>query len=96
MYSLQRGLMPVEQKLKTNRIFGQNLRMLRNKNHLTQEEVAAKLQLYGEDISRSVYAQMECGTYNIRISALAALKEIFHASYDEFFTGLDPSCGSTH
>ncbi|MCI8491363.1 MAG: helix-turn-helix transcriptional regulator [Lachnospiraceae bacterium] len=79
----------MNQKLKINKAFGQNLRSLRNKNHLTQEEVAAKLQLYGEDTSRSVYAQIECGSYNIRISELVALKEIFHASYEDFFAGME-------
>lgn len=44
-----------------------------------------KLQLLGQDISRSIYAQMECGSYNIRITELVALKEIYDISYDEFF-----------
>ena len=36
-----------------------------------------------------MYAQMEQGTYSIRISVLAALKAIFKLeSYDEFFRGL--------
>ena len=61
---------------------------MRKANKLTQEQVVAKLQLLNIDISRSAYAQMECGTYNIRISELAALKQIFHVDYNDFFEGI--------
>lgn len=77
------------EKIKVNAQFGNNLRSLRKKNHLTQENVVAKLQLLGQDISRSAYAQIECGTYNIRVTELVALKEIYHACYDDFFRGID-------
>lgn len=50
-----------------------------------QEEIVAKLHLKNQDISRSAYAQMECGTYNIRISELVALEEIYNIPYDDFF-----------
>ena len=40
-------------------------------------------------LSRGMYAQMEQGTYNIRISVLVALKDIYQLkSYDDFFQGL--------
>lgn len=79
----------MSQKIKTNKQFGLNLRKLRKKNKLTQEQVAAKLQILGFDMSRSVYAQIECGTYNIRITELAALKNIFSTTYDSFFEGIE-------
>lgn len=75
----------MNQKIKVNSKFGANLRQLRKKNHLTQEQVVAKLQLLDLDISRSAYAQIECGTYNIRVTELVALKHIFQATYDDFF-----------
>ena len=41
------------------------------------------------DVSREMYAQMEAGTYNIRVSILKALKEIYKLdSYDTFFQGI--------
>ena len=41
------------------------------------------------DVSREMYAQMEAGTYNIRVSILKALKEIYKLdSYDDFFQGI--------
>ncbi len=68
---------------------GANIRKLRLASKLTQDEVAAKLQLMGCDLSRSVYSQIECGTYNIRVNELVALSRIFHADYNAFFDGID-------
>lgn len=79
----------MSQKIKTNNQFGLNLRKLRKQNKLTQEQVVAKLQILGFDMSRSIYAQIECGTYNIRVTELAALKDIFSATYDSFFEGIE-------
>lgn len=78
------------QKLKPDLDIGKNIQDLRIKNGLTQEEVAAKMQVLGCDISRVIYARMENCTYNIRISELCALKIIFKAEFDDFFKGLVP------
>lgn len=75
--------------LPNNRIFGQNIRIIRKAAGLTQEQTAAKLQLRGHDISRSVYAQIECGMRNIHVEEIAALKQIFDVPYDAFFAGLE-------
>lgn len=74
----------MDQKIKTTPSFGANLRQLRLEHGYTQEQLVAKLQLLNQNISRSIYAQMECGSYNIRISELIALKEIYNVSYDAF------------
>lgn len=79
----------MSQKIKTNSQFGLNLRKLRKQNKLTQEQVVAKLQILGFDMSRSIYAQIECGTYNIRVTELAALKDIFSTTYESFFEGIE-------
>jgi transcriptional regulator with XRE-family HTH domain len=52
---------------------------------LNQEQVVAKLQLKGLETSKSSYSQIECGTYNIRISELVALAEFFQVDYNAFF-----------
>ena len=52
---------------------------------LNQEQVVAKLQLKGLETSKSSYSQIECGTYNIRISELVALSEFFQGDYNAFF-----------
>lgn len=76
-------------KLKQDVSIGDNLRRLRKNARLSQEEVAAKLELMGHSISREIISQMELGRYSIRISVLMALKQIYHvSSYDEFFKDL--------
>lgn len=67
---------------------GNNLRELRNSVNLTQEQVVAQLQVRNLSTTRSIYSQMEAGTYNIRISELIALAEIFHTDYNTLFKGL--------
>lgn len=76
------------QKLKQDIAIGGNIRALRLKSGYTQEQVIAKLQLRGIDISRSIYSQIECGTYNIKISELIALSEVFGVDYNAFFLNL--------
>jgi transcriptional regulator with XRE-family HTH domain len=78
----------MEQKLKQDLRLGPNIRKYRLQSHMTQEQVTAKMQLMGINISRSIYSQIEGGTYNIRVSELAAMKEIFKVNYDSFFEGI--------
>jgi transcriptional regulator with XRE-family HTH domain len=77
------------QKLRNQPSFGNNIRNIRKSCNMTQEYVVTKLQLMNQNISRSIYSQIECGTYNIKISELVALKKIFHVEYSEFFNNLD-------
>lgn len=77
----------VDQKVKQDFCIGANLRQLRNQAGLTQEQVAARLQVVGIDMSRDFYAHIESGDYNIRVSELSALRQIFQCSYDDIFRG---------
>lgn len=79
----------MSQKIKQDISIGNNIRKLRKKSHLTQEQVIARMQLKGIKISRSSYSQIECGTYNIRVSELVALAELFNVDFNEFFKGLN-------
>jgi len=54
----------------------------------TQEGIAAQMQLYGCAITGDIYAKMEQGKYNIRISELLVLKEIFRCEWEAFFEDL--------
>lgn len=67
---------------------GSNIRKFRKKNNLTQEQTVARMQLLGLEISRSSYSQLECGLYNIKVSELLALCEIFHVNIEDFFDGM--------
>ena len=75
----------MSQKPKQDISIGSTILKLRKKAGLTQEQVVAKLQLKGLETSRSSYSQIECGTYNIRISELVALAEFFQVDYNAFF-----------
>ena len=49
------------------------------------------MQLMGCRIALITYSKMERNHYNIRISELVALKQIFELdSFDAFFDGLEP------
>lgn len=78
----------MSQKMKQDIHIGGNIRRLRKQANLTQEQVTAHLQLQGIEISRSSYSQIECGTYNIRISELIALADFFQVDYNAFFENL--------
>jgi len=75
------------EKIRQDINLGRNIRTLRRGAHLTQEQVVARLREYGIAISRSIYSQMECGRYNVRVSELAAFSEIFDVDYNAFFQG---------
>ena len=64
---------------------GNNLRRLRQRKKLTQEQVAAKLQVRGCDVTRSALAKIEAGQRHVYVDELKALREIFDVSYEELF-----------
>lgn len=64
------------------------LRRLRSDAGLSQEALTAKMQLCGCNTTRDIYVQMESGRYNMRISELLVLKEIFRCNLDDFFLNL--------
>lgn len=64
---------------------GQHLRNIRISKGLTQEKVAARLQLAGCDITRSSVAKIEVGQRHIYPDGLVLLKDILNISYDELF-----------
>ena len=54
----------------------------------TKSQQALKLQLRNLPTTRSIYSQIESGAYNIKISELIALTEIFHTDFNTIFNGL--------
>lgn len=69
---------------------GKNLRKLRLQHNYSQEELVAKLNLFGSNMSRSTYSKIETGSRNIRISDFIALKMIYNVDFSVFFEGLLP------
>jgi len=64
---------------------GNNIRLLREKKNLTQEQVAAKLQINGCDITRSAVAKIEVGQRHLYPDEIILLKQILNVEYDEIF-----------
>lgn len=69
----------------TEKTVGQNIRKAREKANLTQEEVSAKLQLSGCDITRSAVAKIEVGQRHVYPDEIILLKEILNTTYEEIF-----------
>ena len=63
---------------------------------MSQEVVAAKLQVQGLDISREIVSRMELGKYNIRVSVLLALSEMYRTPIESFFADLERYEPDTH
>ena len=68
-----------------DRALGQNIRKLRMERGLSQEQLSARLQVHGCDITRSALAKIEVGQRHIYADELKQLREILAVSYDELF-----------
>ncbi|MBP3760845.1 MAG: helix-turn-helix transcriptional regulator [Ruminococcus sp.] len=64
---------------------GRNIRRLRERAGMTQEMLAAKLQVRGCDISRTAIAKIETGQRHLYSDEVKLIKEALKASYDEIY-----------
>jgi transcriptional regulator with XRE-family HTH domain len=64
---------------------GRNIRILRERAGLTQEQLAARLQTHGCDVTRSALAKIEVGQRHIYPDEIILLKEILSVSFEEIF-----------
>ena len=62
---------------------GLNIRKIRKKNNLTQDQLSAKLQVQGCDITRSALAKIEVGQRHLYPDEIKLLKEILKCSYED-------------
>ena len=65
--------------------FGKNIRTLRKRKKLTQEQLAAQLQVSGCDITRSALAKIEVGQRHLYPDEIRILKELLDVTFDEMF-----------
>ena len=65
--------------------FGKNIRTLRKKKKLTQEQLSAQLQVHGCDITRSALAKIEVGQRHLYPDEIRLLKELLGTSFEELF-----------
>ncbi|MBE6798425.1 MAG: helix-turn-helix transcriptional regulator [Ruminococcaceae bacterium] len=71
--------------IKIEKRIGENIRTLREKAKLTQEMLAARLQVEGCDITRSAVAKIEVGQRHLYPDEIILIKNILNTSYDEIF-----------
>ena len=64
---------------------GQNIRYWREQKGITQELLAAKLQLSGCDITRSAVAKIEVGQRHLYPDEIMLIKEILDVPYEDIF-----------
>ena len=64
---------------------GSNIRSIREKKKITQDELAAKLQVRGCDITRSAVSKIEIGQRHLYPDEVILIKEILDTDFDEIF-----------
>jgi transcriptional regulator with XRE-family HTH domain len=75
----------MEQHIKSDKTIGGNIRKNRIAKHMTQEQLAAKLQILDCDISRCTLAKIESGIRHVSVQELSAIKDILNMRYEDFF-----------
>lgn len=68
---------------KIEKRIGRNIRDLREMKGITQELLAAKLQINGCDITRSAVAKIEVGQRHLYPDELILIRNILDVSFDE-------------
>ena len=66
---------------------GQNIKCARERIKMTQDVLAAKLQLKGCDITRSAIAKIEVGQRHLYPDEILLIKEILCTDFDTIFYG---------
>lgn len=64
---------------------GKNIKNLREQAGMTQDLLAAKLQLCGCDITRSAVAKIEVGQRHLYTDEIILIRQIFNVPYEEIF-----------
>jgi len=64
-----------------------NIKKARERLNMTQDVLAAKLQLRGCDITRSAIAKIEVGQRHLYADEIIYIKEILNIDFDTIFYG---------
>ena len=64
---------------------GNNIRRLRESQNMTQDTLAAKLQLSGCDITRSAVAKIEVGQRHLYPDEIILIRKILNTTYEAIF-----------
>lgn len=64
---------------------GNNIRRIREMKGMTQDTLAAKLQLSGCDITRSAVAKIEVGQRHLYPDEIILIRQILSTTFEEIF-----------
>lgn len=64
---------------------GRNIRKIRESQGMTQDTLAAKLQLNGCDITRSAMAKIEVGQRHLYPDEIILIRQILNTTYEAIF-----------
>lgn len=67
---------------------GNNIREIRENRKMTQETLAARLQVMGCDITRSSVAKIEVGQRHLYPDEIVMIKEILETDFESIFYGV--------
>ena len=67
------------------KIIGSNIRQIRESIGMTQDTLAANLQLRGCDITRSAIAKIEVGQRHLYPDEIILIRKILNTSFDKIF-----------
>ena len=65
---------------------GANIRLIRENKKMTQDELAAKLQVAGCDLTRSAIAKIEVGQRHLYPDEILLIKEILQTDFEKIFS----------
>lgn len=72
---------------KIEKQIGKNIKKIREKAGMTQDNLSCKLQLRGCDITRSAIAKIEVGQRHLYPDEIILIKEILKTDFDAIFYG---------
>lgn len=64
---------------------GNNIRAIRETTGMTQDTLAAKLQLLGCDITRSAIAKIEVGQRHLYPDEIILIRQVLNTTFDKIF-----------
>ena len=70
-------------------LIGARLKALRERDHLSQRDLAHKLQLIGMDMDKNVITRIQTNKRYVTDIELRALAAIFHVTYDYLIDGVE-------
>lgn len=83
------GAMIPQSKGQELNIIGSNISRLRSEAEWTQEDLAAKCNLLGWDISRATLSKIEYGIRRVNDAEVYLFTQVFHCSFEDLYLGLE-------